>query len=446
MAYVKVFHIHHVKHGLIAPVATTATSFGYSAPLGPESAKSSARLKGKARKAAKAASATKTSDSAPKVKYTLAVKDFGPLATHIASLKDKAIEIPEYLSEALERVIQVRSSFSQKLEAAGKVIDQASDSRHVFFVSVLEQVRDSLKPLLSANAFNFTGVRNAVPKTNATEKDRKRNSPLRNLFEVLDVYEPTAEFLAAPDVAPPPKRSELEATVELPQDDIFEIYFATTALMDDLSRLRAEVAELWAKHHAGKIDLAAVSVATNTAMDIAHSLEAELQPVLKHITETQPWHDFYFAAIGHTYGIDINVCNPGRGEDYNMKAYDIADALFINARFAMAIYINNEPSTPKGRAEMSYNGKFGWFDEKARPTSNMAKYLRDKATLQELLQDLALFYNNPGVFEDQLIHGLVAARNSPQLTDKDGKGRKQPPIWFCFAAQVYLDILYSTKV
>jgi hypothetical protein len=66
---------------------------------------------------------------------------------------------------------------------------------------------------------------------------------------------------------------------------------------------------------------------------------------------------------------DSNVCNPGRGEDYNMKANDIADALFTNSRFAMAIYINNEPSNPKSRAELSYNGKYGWFDEEARPIS-----------------------------------------------------------------------------
>jgi hypothetical protein len=136
-------------------------------------------------------------------------------------------------------------------------------------------------------------VHNAVPRSDANSKDRVRSSPLRNLFEVLDVYEPTAEFLAAPDAAPPPKANDLEATLELPDDDIFEAYFATTSLMNDLSRLRAEVAELWARHHAGQLDLATVSVATNAAIDLAHSLEAEIHPVLKYITETQPWHEIY---------------------------------------------------------------------------------------------------------------------------------------------------------
>jgi hypothetical protein len=75
------------------------------------------------------------------------------------------------------------------------------------------------------------------------------------------------------------------------------------------------------------------------------------------------------------------------------------------------------------------------------PSSNKAKYLRDKSTLQELLQDLPLHYNRPGVTEEQLIHGFAAARKAPKVNDS-----KQPPIWFCFAAQLYLDILYSTEV
>jgi hypothetical protein len=287
--------------------------------------KKTQKLKGKARKEAKAASATTGSNNqAPKTKYTLAVKDFVPLASHIAGLEDKAIEVPDYFNAALDRVIQVRSLFSQKLEAAGKAIDVASDSRHAFFVSVLEQVRESIKPLLSADAFDFASVHKAVPKPDANDT---RNSPLRNLFEVLDVYEPSAEFLAAPNVAPPPQPSELEATVEVPDDDIFEAYFATTSLMGDLSRLRAEVKELWRRQHTGEIDLETVSVAKNSAINLAHDLEAEIQPVLKHLTETQPWHELYFGATGAACGIDVRSQSILTQADYNFQAYDIADVL-----------------------------------------------------------------------------------------------------------------------
>jgi hypothetical protein len=92
---------------------------------------------------------------------------------------------------------------------------------------------------------------------------------------------------------------------------------------------------------------------------------------------------------------------------------------------------------------MSYNGKYGWFDKDARhsPTSNEAKYLRDKSALQEMLQDLHMLHNCPGALEDQLVHALVAARKSHKL----GVTAHQP-IWCAFALQIYLDILYSIKV
>jgi hypothetical protein len=92
---------------------------------------------------------------------------------------------------------------------------------------------------------------------------------------------------------------------------------------------------------------------------------------------------------------------------------------------------------------MNYNGKWGRFDENAHspPSSNKAKYLRDKSTLQEMLQELPLPYNRPSVIEEQLIRGFAAAKKSPEV-----QGQKQPPIWFCFAAQLYLDILYFTEV
>jgi hypothetical protein len=45
-----------------------------------------------------------------------------------------------------------------------------------------------------------------------------------------------------------------------------------TALLDDLSRLGAEIQQLWAKYSEGELDLAAVSVATNTAIELARTL------------------------------------------------------------------------------------------------------------------------------------------------------------------------------
>ncbi|KAL1799343.1 hypothetical protein ACET3X_003380 [Alternaria dauci] len=376
-------------------LASTAKSLGYNAPLGPPAPteQKSQRLKGKARKNAKEGKTPQNGSDkqASKPKYTLAIKDFIPLSEHIAGVTDKTIEIPDYFNLALER----------------------------------------------ANALNFSSIENATPRTDG---DRARPRALQNLFEVLDVYEPSAEFLAAPDVVPPPKPTELEHTVEESTDSVVEAFMAMTMLMDDLSRLRAEIADLWARHKAGELDPATVSVATNTAIHLAHSMEDEVYPVIKTFVESVPFHELYFAGICQEAGYD--ALKPRRSfhtDDYNSDVYDIADALFINTRNAILVFLANfQPPL------MSYNGKWGRFDENASqpPKTNREKYVRDKSTMQEVLQDLPLLFNRPGAIEDQFIHAFTAACTSYEKADTS----KQPPIWACFAFQIYLDILYSTEV
>jgi hypothetical protein len=208
---------------------------------GTEDSKTQRQSRKAAKEATTAQSGSDKQTSEPK--YTLAIKDFIPLSVHIAGVTDKTVEIPDYFNGALDRVILVRSSFSQQLEAAGRAVDRASDSRHSFFVTVLQRVRESLKPLMKTDALDLSSIKRDTPRSG---RDRARQSGLRNLFEVLDVYEPSAEFLAAPDVVPPPKplELELEYTIEESTDSIVEAFMAMTMLMDDLSRLRAEVTDL----------------------------------------------------------------------------------------------------------------------------------------------------------------------------------------------------------
>jgi len=425
-------------------LATTAKAFGYAEPLGPQAVetKGPGRLKGKARKQAKQASAAAASTngaSQKKTKYTLAIKDFVPLARHIAGRKDASINVPNYFTTALERVIWVRSSFSKKLSAAGKRLDEASDERHSFFVTVLEKVHDSLKPLLEASVSNFTAFKNGVPKDHVKSNDRARNTPLRNLFEVLDVYEPSADFLRAPNVAPP-KREELECTVELSEEDSFvEAIFAVTMLINDLSRMRAEIAELWAKYSAGTMDLTAVSVATNTAIELARAMQAEVQPLIDQCGGTTLFHEAFFAGLCQAIGID-GLAKQQFSDDYNYVAYDIADALFLNARNGLHVFIANV----RPHDMPDYNGKWGWFDETSvRATlPNRNKYNRDKATLQEVLQELVHVRACAEPIQDHLQRGLLET----QTATKHAGGEPVVPFWLSFAAQLYLDILYSVQV
>ncbi|KAI0572286.1 hypothetical protein Alg130_10557 [Pyrenophora tritici-repentis] len=285
----------------------------------------------------------------------------------------------------------------------------------------------------------MNSLQNAMPAANASANDRARRIELRNLFEILDVYEPSAKFLAAPDVVPPPKTAEEEYSVEVPDDSIIEAFFAMTTLIDDLSRLRAEVAELWAKHDAVELDLTTVSVATNTAIELARSLEADVYPAYKHFNEMIPFHESYWVGICHSYNIDV-LKKKSSADNYNYDAYDLADALFVYLHNAFPVFLANYQ--PGKLADD--NGKWGRFNEKGRKThtKNKDKYLQDRSTLQEMLQDQPLLHNRPAIVEDQFVLSFAAAWKSFSQENTT----KQPPVWTAFAAQIYLDILYSTKV
>ena len=133
----------------------------------------------------------------------------------------------------------MRESFADKSEHAGRRFGLKSDARHAVFVNILEKVRKTLEPLLTVDAFNVSNLKDAVTNIGT----HKHTKGLSNLFEVLAVYEPSAEFEAAPDIVHPPSIAP-QYSVEVEDDSTFEVLFAITTLMDDLSRLRREIAEL----------------------------------------------------------------------------------------------------------------------------------------------------------------------------------------------------------
>ncbi|KAL8851247.1 MAG: hypothetical protein Q9221_003878 [Calogaya cf. arnoldii] len=357
-------------------LATTAKAFGYSAQIGELSTakpptKPSGRLKGKERKKAKAEAAQVPGNELPassepsKPKYTLAIKDF------------------------------------------------KSDARHSFFVNILEKVRKTLQPLLSVDAFNLSDLKDAV-KIVETHKDKKG---LSSVFEVLDVYEPSAEFEAAPDVERSPP-SPPEYTVKAEEDSQFEALFAMTALMDDLSRLRLEIAELWKKYEAGDMKIAAVSIATNTAIELAQSFEEDISPFIQKNGGSSDFHSKYFYAVSEALGVDAEA-RQMPDDDYNFAAYDIADALLINPLINIIAYVR---ANPLGEIPC-YNGLYGWYDEASVNTSGSARqrYARMKPALLELLSDIPLVTKHPGPAEDQVLHGMMSTLKS---ADQERKRRR----------------------
>ncbi|KAF4954859.1 hypothetical protein FGADI_4961 [Fusarium gaditjirri] len=204
-------------------------------------------------------------------KYIIKVRDFEAMAKHVA--ETNAVEVPHRTAVALERGIWVRRSFSQKLTESGARRDRRSDATHSHFVEVLEKVRGYLKPIMEAGLFKPGDLDKKTKKT-----DDKTNNPAKGMFDVLNVYTPSEEFLNAPDITPTPT-PEMQYTVEeeVTWEDAF---LAFAALLLDYDYLSQEIHSLWEKYARGKLDLAAVALATNTAFEFAHSMEMDIKKLM----------------------------------------------------------------------------------------------------------------------------------------------------------------------
>lgn len=361
-----------------------------------------------------------------KPKYVLKICDFEPMASFLAAVE--AIKVPDYFAVAIERVIWVRRSFAGRLAENGTKVNVGSDERHGHFVDVLEKVRDHLKPHIDAGS-----VYNMEEMKKAAMEMKTSTDPLKNVFSILDVYEPSEAFLNAPDVEIP-KRPQLEYIAE-EEDTLYDAIFALTTLLHDYDRLRDEVRSLWVRYEKGELDLATVSVATNTAFEFARGMEDEIKPLLEKHRGGMILLNAYFIALCRDAGIEATRVQRA-GDAYNLLAYPIAQTCLMNTASALNGY--GQANSNKSIIT-NYNGKFGWYDEKlgANGVTYREKCDQDKTALFEILPDLQWLTSNVGrggVVEDELIRGM------DEMMEKPGSLCR---LWFAWAIQIYLDIVQN---
>ncbi|KAF4978473.1 hypothetical protein FZEAL_5159 [Fusarium zealandicum] len=407
---------------IAAWLATTANDNGYTENVSGSHnpAAKSARKKGKSRKNGKASQQPQSGKPASKTSYVIKIRDFEPMASYVANLA--SVSVPEHFAVALERVIWVRKSFSDRLTACGARPNSASKDRHSYFVGVLEKVRDCLKPLMSAGVFG-------------TSKPAAQDSKdyLKNMFNVLDVYTPSEAFLNAPDVTVPKSTTEDKYTAE--QDDSLEhAIFALFALLDDYETLSKEIESLWVRYGAGSLDLAAVSVATNTAFELARSMEDETKQLLDTHGGAANLAIAYFIGICNASGIDAQDTELS-GDPYNMKAYHLAKRCLANGISLLGSYAN---SINDHIIVNNYNGSFGWYDEMVFPSgqTNRQRWTQDSTAFFEMIPDLHFLSSNMGrgaKIEDELIRGVGP------LLDEDSDD--PVPLWLSFAMQTTIEVL-----
>lgn len=408
-------------------LTTTAAEHGYGGNQSGKPSPAGRRLKGKARKQAKAAvTETPSSSTAPKVTYTVRIKEFEPLAAFIAGVG--TVSVPTYIAKTLARVISVRKTFAERLASNGVKITAQAETGHSFFVEVLEKVQQLLKPLTSSSQ---TTAQEATP---AADKPAESTGAVKNIFGSLEVYHTSVDFENAPDAVPAPSSPKANYVAEQ-ADSTLDIYFAVTTLLSDFADLKTEIRALWCEHAAGSLDLAAVSVATNAAIELARSLEEEIEPLLQKAGGGHAMLDRYFRLLCKADGIDASAL-PSAGWAFNPEAYDIAEKCLINTLVLLASYC--KVTDPQQVCLQDYNGKFGWYDEglRGKDLTNTQRWTQGMTAVLELMPDLSFLVDRLGKLTvvDELTRGLAYVMDQKLSS---------APLWLAFALQVYLDILHN---
>ncbi|KAJ4138323.1 hypothetical protein NW768_002146 [Fusarium equiseti] len=343
-------------------------------------------------------------------KYIIKVRDFEDMAKFVVDTN--AIEVPHRTAVALERVIWVRRSFSKQV--GGR--DRRSDATHAHFINVLEKVRDHLKPIMEAGLFKPTD----------TPKEGKARRPLSNMFDCLNVYTPSETFLNAPDITPEPS---VQYTVEQ-EPTLEDATFALLALLGDLENIQDEISELWKKYAAGKIDLAAAAVATNTAFELAQSLENEVKDLLDKFMGITLLMESLFQSACEMMGIDVG--KKARGDAFNIRGYPLAKDMHINTLTLLKSYVDQSREVYIN----IYNDMFGWYDEElgAKGKTNSEKWAQDRGAMMALLPDLQFLgtRGGRGQVEDEIVRATGEVFDSPN---------KRLSVWLPWALNVWLDIL-----
>jgi hypothetical protein len=278
-----------------------------------------------------------------------------------------------------------------------------------------------------------TGQLEKFDESTSASSDR-----LKNLYSVLEVYEPSESFLNSPDVVVP-RAPAVEYVVE-DEKSPEEAVFALIALLSDYERLGHEVSSLWAAYQAKELDLAAVSVATNAAFELARVMEDDIKPIIENnlILPGNPdylvFHDAHFHVVCESYEIDFKK-KQQPSDQYNYEAYSIAKFYLINTLLVLNGYRKDHSADDIMNNQLPL---IIWYDEALGQSGkdNREKFHQDFTALLELLPDLQFLASALGkqLVEDEMIRGM------DDMMKAENRGC---PLWFAWAAQNYVNILQS---
>lgn len=413
------------------------------------------KLKGRARKLAREAAAAekKNPGSAEKgdkepPKHIIRIKDFVPMAAHIAS-NSSSVRIPKGFLNLIKRCIMARSSTSDWYASNATEDDQdamENIEKHSHFTSVLSEVFRTLMTCFTVSNQGDDHVKTTKLQADQqqTAKDAK-TAPLANLFELLAVEDKdedtdkVEDFSTDADVPTKPgPSSEPKPRYEIEHDDRFveeEFFFGLGLLFLDLNYLRVVLQELWENYRDRKIDLTVAAVATNTAFDLVRQAESDF---LRETPAPKQWAGWSNGAdLCYLNYIDISASKGCRPEDtegpeifFDYRRFEDVEHCFLVPYLSLS-QLNKEVKERNGRIPM-----MSVEDERRLVTGP-----RSELTPPERRdEDTTILMSSATV-----IASFVSVSNAPSEDEfsagiRDMVKKQKFPLWLVFAAQNYLDI------
>ena len=403
----------------------------------PPSQKSKGAKRKQAKKAAKEDEpSTKIPNSpAASPKYTIKVKDFAALSECIARFTKPAVKVPITVVEALDRAIKLRQqhhslSRAQPGSATSTGVEESNQS-HAYFLGILERTREILKPRMPPETINDFLSKPSSGSSDQATPDTPVNGQISNMFDNLDIEEPSQKFLDAPNVeAATIDKAAQESNYQVERlQSIEEQYMATHCLFQDISNIRSFLRQLWTSYKDGDIALVAASISANTAIDFVRSMEQDILQRFPDKSDYESIMQIFYGAQCINRGHDP-ASKQLPNDFFNFEVYDLAEEVMLPTYIVLD---SLQRVISPNQLPLYKPGHFGTRDTTTPWTekSDRMKFRDDQLVLMEAFPDLmltAIMSSRFSLAEDELIRGIRQM----------GPG-KIIPLWLVFAAQCFLD-------
>jgi hypothetical protein len=412
-------------------LATTAKRCGYPSDLltsaaAKKDAQTAPKLKGRARKLARdAAKASPSKQPALQSKdetrakniYTIARKDFVTLADFIASYNKPTVQVPAAILTLLNRAIALRKRHARWYSHDLSDENLKSNATHDYFVGVLENVRDTLKPRSHSHISN--------PSTEIQDD----YTAASNLFDTLKIEEPSGGLSSAPTPTETLQDERHESEEQFVAEQVKtaqERYLAAHCLFHDIDKIREFVVKIWS---VGAFDLMNCAVATNTAIDLVRQAQRDFEKEFGIAFDYEEVAGHFYAVQCQSQGLDPSR-RASAGDPINFEAAGIANFVMFPVYILLASF---KDVLSDNHIPVSKPGFFGSYDPNSDRSKKSAReqFEEDKVILMEIMSDVCwLTAITPGIpAEDNFTRMARVVR-------KDGIIE----LWSVFAAQIFVDI------